>query len=79
MSNEKVLVEFEQEELDDLIDELIKVSDLLENGTEQLKIKYENDEYGHFYLNLHNARIKTINDTLEKLLPKSDYYNGSVV
>lgn len=80
MKNEErtVSVEFTEEEIDDLIEELISANDLLTKATdEQIRDlhKNENEDVQQMYVNLHNARIKTINDTLNKLMAKSDYYS----
>jgi len=49
----------------------LKLEKLLKNGTKYIKEKYEGTEDGDFYIRLHKFRIELIEDTIVKLMEKS--------
>ena len=76
MENEKIMVEFNQEEIDDLIDEMINIKNLLSHATDkQIKQlhKNESEDVQEMFVSLHHHRIKFGDDMINKLAPHSTF------
>ncbi|MSS43771.1 hypothetical protein FYJ27_08525 [Anaerosalibacter bizertensis] len=69
--DEIVSIDFTLDEVDSLIEELLKIEKLLKNGTKYIKEKYEDTEDGDFYIRLHKNRIELIEDTIVKFMKES--------
>ena len=69
--DEVVQVDFTLDEIDGLIEEFLKLEDLLKNGTKYLEEDYKDDKNKDFYLRLHCYRLELIKNTLTKLMEKS--------
>ena len=71
----KVLIEFTLDEVEDLIDELLKVDELLEGGKEHIEKMYSKGEERVFRTRIHQYRQELIKDTLTKLMDKSQLWS----
>lgn len=69
--DEIVSIDFTLDQIDGLIEELLKIEKLLENGTKYIKEEYEGKEDGDFYIRLHQRRLELIEDTIVKFMKES--------